>query len=421
MAHYPRQTHTRRIAIDALTFVQRYTRTPWQKFFFGFIFLLPIWGNALSRLAKHGWWLNDFDALVCGSASLAKGLSPYGLHPVCEGLRPAPYVYAPQVGQAFAPVLNLFSLTDVRLAYLVILLPTMAGLLWFALVKALPNAPWQFRLMTLSAMAGSALACGNIGLVLHGLVILAAMNIKKSRIPFIAIVALSALIKPVMLTYLIVLLYEDRPLLARVRSLLIAACIGLSGFIALMLSAGPFSEAWHQSLNAVVIQQQPGIGYFSYTSLIGLGTASRVTLAGLALFMIVIALSGLVLAEWGKVTASERIFIGLGIAQLLNPRLMDYDMLALAPFMATVVMLARPLGARVFTWVSWVFAGTLIGCVVINIAEIELIHRAPVTVFIYCGLTMFVAGKIAWPHSERIKGWLRNPLPVLQDLLAQRI
>lgn len=407
--------------MDALTFLERHTRKPWQKFLFGFIFLLPIWGNALSRLAKHGWWLNDFDALVCGSANLAKGLSPYGLHPVCEGLRPAVYVYAPQIGQAFAPLVNLFGLTGSRLAYLIILLPMMALLLWYALIKALPQAPWQFRLMTLAAIAGSAMACGNIGLVLHGLVILAALNIKQSRWPFVIAVALSALIKPVMLTYLIVLLYENRPLLARVRTILISACIGLAGFIALMLTAGPFSEDWHQSLNAVVIQQQPGIGYFSYTSLVGLSTSSPITLAGLGLFMIVIALSGLVLAEWTKVTATERIVIGLGIAQLLNPRLMDYDMLALAPFMATVVMLARPLGAKVFTWVSWVFAGTLIGCIVINIAEIELIHRAPVTVFIYCGLTIFVAARIAWPHSERIKGWLRNPAPILQDLLAQRI
>ena len=202
---------------------------------------------------------------------------------------------------------------------------------------------------------------------------------------------------------------------------MLSACLGLSGFIALMLTAGPFSDAWHQSLNAVVIQQQPGIGYFSYTSLIGLGTASPITLAGLAVFMTVIALSGLVLAEWGKVSAAERIVIGLGIAQLLNPRLMDYDMLALAPFMATVVMLAKPLGDKIFARVSWVFAGTLIGCIVVNVAEIEVIHRAPVTVFIYCGLTVFVAARIAWPHSERIKGWLRNPAPVLQDLLAQRI
>ena len=407
--------------MDALTFVQRYTRTRWQKFWFGFIFLLPVWGNVLSRLAKHGWWLNDFDALVCGSANLARGLSPYGLHPVCTGLRPAVYVYAPQIGQAFAPLLNLFSLTDIRVAYLVVLLPMMGVLVWYALAKALPRAPWQFRLMTLGAIAGSAMACGNIGLVLHGLVILAALNIKKSTLPFITIVVLSALIKPVMLTYLIVLLYQDGPLLARVRNLLLSACLGLSGFIVLMLTAGPFSDAWHQSLNAVVIQQQPGIGYFSYTSLIGLGTASPVTLAGLALFMTVIALSGLVLAEWGKVSAAERIVIGLGIAQLLNPRLMDYDMLALAPFMATVVMLAKPLGDKIFARVSWVFAGTLIGCIVVNIAEIEVIHRAPVTVFIYCGLTVFVAARIAWPHAERIKGWLRNPAPVLQDLLAQRI
>ncbi len=406
--------------MDALTFIERHTRTPARKAVFALLCLLPIWGNALSRLVKHGWWLNDFDALVCGSAALGRGLSPYSLHPVCAGLRPAPYVYAPQIGQVLAPVVDVFGLSGSRTAYLVVLLPMMLLLLWYALIKPLPQAPWPLRLMTLAAMAGSTMACGNIGLVLHGVVILAALNIKTSRWPFIAAVVVSALIKPVMLTYLVVLLYEDRPLQARLRTGLIAATLGVSGFVALMVTAGRFGPAWHQALNAVVIQEQPGIGYFSYTSLLGLSTTSPVTLIGLVVFAVVIALSGLILAEWGKVTSGERVVIGLGIAQLLNPRLMDYDMLALAPFMATVVMLARPLGERAFVWISWVFAGTLMGCVVLNLAEIGYIHRAPVTVFIYCGLTISVAAMIALGHTDRIRSWLRDPRPGLKALLAER-
>ena len=413
--------------MDALTFIQRYTQTRTQKIIFCVLSLLPIWGNALSRLAKHGWWLNDYDALVCGAAHLGKGMSPYGLSPVCAGLRPAVYVYAPQIGQALAPLVNLFGLTGSRLAYLVVLLPMMAFLLWYAVVKALPQAPWQFRLMTLTAMAGSAMACGNIGLVLHGLVILTALNLVSRadassglpRILFVAAVALGALVKPVMLTYLIVLLYENRPVGARLRASLISATIGLAGVVTLMLTAGAFSQPWHQALISIVIQQQPGIGYFSYTSLIGLGTTSPVTLVGLAAFMAAIALGGLVLSEWGGLGRDERVVIGLGIAQLLNPRLMDYDMLALAPFMATVIMLARPLGERFFAWVSWIFAGTLVGCLVLNITEIGFIHRAPVTVFIYCGLVLTVAGLTARHHAAVIRLWLSDPKSGLKALLAR--
>ncbi len=406
---------------DALQAMQGLARHRVYKYLLPLFFLFPIIGNAISRLSKHGWWLNDFDALSCGANHLRQGLSPYGLTPVCAGLRPAVDVYAPQIGQAFAPFISLFSLTGTRWAYLVVLLPMMALLVWYAILKPMDRAPRILRLMTLAAMAGSAMACGNIGLVLHGLVILAALNIKQSRWPFLIAVTLAALIKPVCLTYLIVLLYEDRAVLARLRTTLIAVCVGLSGFIALLLTAGPFAQAWQQALSVIVIHEQPGIGFFSFTSLVGLSTTSPLTLAGFAIFALIIAGSGLILAEWSGLSGFERIVLGLGVAQLLNPRLMDYDMLALAPGMALVVMCSRSLGDRIFYHVSWAFAGTLIADVVVNILEIGLIHRAPVTIFIYCGLLVYVAALTARPHMARVKAWLRNPLPVLQDILAQRI
>ncbi|MGN6363207.1 hypothetical protein [Asticcacaulis taihuensis] len=407
--------------MDSLTWFELFTARKRNLWLFSLFFLFPLVGNLISRLTKARYWLPDFDALICGAHNVSRGISPYSLHPVCDGIRPTPYVYAPQVGQFFAPLEQIFGLEGARWAFALVYMPAMLWLFWYAILKPMDKAPWHFRLMTLAAMVGSVLSCGNIGLLLHALTILGALYISKSRLPFIAIVICGALIKPVFLTYLVVLLLEDRPLIARLRTFLLSATVAVSALLALLLTAGRFSDDWHWALNAVVILEQPGIGFFATTSALGLNTASAVTLIGLGVFITGMGLASLVLAEWGGLTAEERIIFGLGAAQFLNPRLMDYDMFTLAPCMAMVVMMARPLGRKIFTWVSWAFAGTLIFCVICNILEIRAIHRAPVAVFAYGLILLSVAGLTAWPQRMRIRDWFRNPLPILQDILAQRI
>ena len=407
--------------MDSLTWFELFTARKRNLWLFSLFFLFPLVGNLISRLTKARYWLPDFDALICGAHNVSRGISPYSLHPVCDGIRPTPYVYAPQVGQFFAPLEQIFGLEGARWAFALVYMPAMLWLFWYAILKPMDKAPWHFRLMTLAAMVGSVLSCGNIGLLLHALTILGALYISKSRLPFIAIVICGALIKPVFLTYLVVLLLEDRPLIARLRTFLLSATVAVSALLALLLTAGRFSDDWHWALNAVVILEQPGIGFFATTSALGLNTASAVTLIGLGVFITGMGLASLVLAEWGGLTAEERIIFGLGAAQFLNPRLMDYDMFTLAPCMAMVVMTAKPLGQKTFTCVSWAFAGTLIFCVVCNILEIRAIHRAPVAVFAYGLILLAVAGLTAWPQRMRIRDWFRNPLPILQDILAQRI
>ncbi len=395
---------------DALSFVRRWTATWWGAALFGLVFLFPVLGNVISRLTKkHGWWLNDYDALICGAQSLAHGQSPYSLHPVCEGIRPAPFVYAPQVAAFFAPFVNATGLMGARWLYLIVLVPATLLLIWYALFKLMPKTPFVLRLMTFAAINGSAFACGNIGIPLHALVLAGALALPRTRLPFIAAVILGALVKPVFLTYLIVLLYQDKPLIDRVRATVISAVVGLAAVAWLLYGAGPLSAQWHGILGAIVVQQQPGIGFFSYTSLIGLPGQSTGAQLAFVVFAGVMALSGLVLAEWSGLEPSERIVLGLGIAQLLNPRLMDYDLMMLAPAIVLIVMLAKPLGARTFAWVSWAFFAVLVLAVVLNIAEVNAIKRAPIAVFVYCGITIFVAARTAQQHEARIRGWVKDP------------
>ncbi|MDI7774224.1 glycosyltransferase 87 family protein [Asticcacaulis sp. EMRT-3] len=382
------------IKSDAVAFIEGHSLRPWGRVVFYLLCLFPALGNLVSRIIKHGWWLNDFDALICGADHVRRGLSPYDLHPVCTALRPAVYVYAPQVAKLFAPLAGI-GLIQSRWLWLIALLPALAFLLWYALIMPLAGSPWRLRLMSFSAMAGSALVCGNIGFILHAMIIAAALNLKRARWPFVAAVILAALVKPVMLTYLIVLALDNRPWRARIFATFGASTLGLAAVAAEMLTAGSLSANWHQTLGTVVMAQQPGIGYFAWASWLGLSPYGWLTLTGLALYMAVICLAGLCLAESRSHDHLGRIIIGLGVAQLLNPRLMDYDMLALAPFMALVVMMAKPLGERFFTAVSWAFAGVLIFALALNIFEVPGLPRAPVCVLAYAAITVCVAARLA--------------------------
>jgi hypothetical protein len=272
----------------------------------------------------------------------------------------------------------------------VVLLPAMGVLIWYALWKAMPRAPYALRLMSLAAIAGSMVTCGNAGFVLNGLIVLCALNLRKACYPFIIAVLFAALIKPVMLTWLFVLMVDDRSWRSRVAATGASAVIGVALVAWTMMSAGTWTVQWH-ALMGTILHEQPGVAFFSYSNLLGLDPASPVTLTLLAVFMGVLVVSGLVLAEGAGLSHDERMMLGIGVAQLLNPRLMDYDMLTLAPFVALLVVLSKDRGPRAFMWISWVFAGTLVGCVATNIVELPVLHRAPVTVFVYCGMTVALA------------------------------
>ncbi len=399
---------------DALGLVDRLTARAWMAGLFALIFLFPILGNVISRLTrKHGWWLNDYDALICGAHSVGLGQSPYSLNPVCDGIRPAPFVYAPQVGAFFAPLVNGLGFAGARWVYLIPLVPALVVLVWFALKYTLPKSPFWLRLMTFAAINGSVLACGNIGLVLHAVVVLAALNLKRTRPLFVVAVVVGALVKPVFLTYLIVLLTEERPLGLRLRDFAISAVLGLAAVAWLMLDAGPFGAQWHAILNAIVIQQQPGIGLFSYTSLAGFPAASPVAMALYLPFAAVIAISGLVLAEWSGFDGRERVVLGLGLAQLLNPRLMDYDLFVLTPAVVLIVMQARTFGPRALALASWAFVGVLVFAAVINAVGgphvNDAVKRAPIAVFVYCGLLIYIAVLTAQRHQAEIRALVKDP------------
>lgn len=370
--------------------LERYTRKPWQIGLWAFFFTMPVWSSLLGRLLKGKWWFNDFDALICGADHLRRGLSPYSLAPVCEGLNPAPYVYAPQVGQAFAPLLDALGFSGLKALYAIALLAVLGFTFWFILIRKWPRIPLIWRLLGFGILTGSSIASGNIGLMLHGLILIAALNLHRSVLPFVLMVLLAACIKPFLLTYMIVLMFTEQPLRTRLLQTAAASLTG-AGLVAALLLSAPYAAEWSALRDSIVAQEQSGMSWFSWMNALGLDTYAPLSLGGLVVYLALTTLCGLSIAERSGASRTERILIGLTFALLLNPRLMDYDLLLMPLGMALIVTLSLSAGTQAFRLISLSYLGLSILFLILRMADISGIAPDSLAILAYVLLSYTLA------------------------------
>ncbi|WKL56834.1 hypothetical protein Q1W73_14340 [Asticcacaulis sp. ZE23SCel15] len=367
-----------------------------------FAFTSPLIGGLIGRVIKERPWLVDFDALACAGVNMTRDLSPYAIKPFCEGMKATPYVYAPQIAGVFGHMIEALSYDLLRLSYVLALAIALGFIGWVGMVKAMPHAPNALRIPVYAILTGGSIASGNIGILLHAIILLCALQLDKHRWPFILAVIFGAFFKPTLMTYFIVLLYQDRPMKSRLATGFAAGIAGILAYLALIKSAGPLSDEWRASLDQIVMTEQPGIGFFSWMPWIGLEPSSTPSLILAALFMVTVAALGFAMAHWGKITAFERIMLGLGVAQLLNPRLMDYDILYIAPAVVLMATMSRHLGLRQYQAVTW---GLLIMCASILLINNWDANALPIIPMSGLGITLlmlWVGSQIVWLNREKL-------------------
>jgi dolichol-phosphate mannosyltransferase len=330
---------------------------------------LPLSVALISRLFNGYWWWNDFDAIACAGAQAQHGLPMYAVGAACVGLKPAAFVYAPMVARATAALLAVFGLTQLKALYVAVYVAASAWLGW-ALFRApsIDVAP-RDRIAGLGLITGGVIACGNIAILCHALVLGALLAFPRRRLPFITAVARAAAIKPVFGVYLVVLLLDRAPLKTRaLQSALGLLAVG--GVIAAsFLTAGPDAAAWRAALDQVVLTGRPGVGFLGWVAPLGL--SGLPAMAGYALFAGVLILAAHQLTRRAGLTAAQTTLVAVGAAQLLNPRLMGYDLQMLAPALAILIAAdarlglgARPgsrLGTRSVLWAICI-ASCVLGC-----------------------------------------------------------
>ncbi|ESQ80459.1 hypothetical protein [Asticcacaulis sp. YBE204] len=379
------------------------------------LFTLPLSSGLVGRIIKDRPWLVDYDAYACAADTVGKGLSPYSLTPFCDGMNATPYVYAPQIAQVMAPVVETLGHDLSKTLYLLILGAALTFIGWAGMIRAFPKASPLLRIPVYAVLTGSSIASGNIGIILHALILLTAFDLDRRRWPFVAAVIFGALFKPTLLTCLLVLLYQNRPLKDRILGGAVSGVLGVGAYVLLMKTAGGLSDDWRTSLQQIVMTDQPGIGFFSWMAWFDLTAQSPVAVALAAVHTALIAGAGFLMVQFGRLTNMERIIFGLGVAQLVNPRLMDYDILYIAPCLVIMVSLCRQAGRRWYNALSWVLLALCSLILFINLWDANALPIIPMSGLAFEMVMLFSCGLLLWVRRHRFMQTVRDiPLPAFR-------
>lgn len=411
--------------MDALAFLRERTTTRRGRVLFCGLCLMPPVGGLIGHLIgrKSGTFM-DVDAVLCAARAEAAGLPPYG--PLsCPGVKPAAYVYAPQVAEGFVPLVRAFGMAGVHWAYILCLfLPALALLLGYALFRPVAGGDWRVRMLAVSGLAPMVFCSGNFGVVMHALVISSLLIWPKRRFVFMAAVLPCVAIKPTFLLYLLVPLFEARPWRQRVRDVAVSGVAGIGVLAATVLTAGPLTGPWREALGSVALRDQPGLGWFAFTAWLGMAPDAPATLVLTLVFMAAMAASGVAIAEAAGLGEDERLVLAAGMVPLLTPRLMDYDMLALVPMMTLLLRVAPALGGRIYRYnISWLYVGVLGFGAAANVLHLlRQWPRSHVAMAVFClvvlaggarlGLKQWEKGRGPRERKKREKATLSGPLHI---------
>lgn len=406
--------------MDAVTWLRTHTRRRWLFGALLFFAIEPTLSALTSRFGQGGWWLGDFDAVVCGAWRVTQGQSPYILPAPCQGLEAAAYVYAPQVAQVFAPFVKALGAWGMHWAYFPVLAVSISALIWYAVLRPMPGVPFPMRLMSLMAIRGSPITTGNIGAVLQAAIIGASLLIRRARWLFIAVVIIAALVKPFFLTALIVLLFEDRPWRLRLVTFGAALAAGLAAFTLLLATAEPLLSEWRAFLSRIVLDEQPGRGLFLAFSSLGLNEKTPLAYALYVIFAAAVVSAGLVISEGNRMAGEDRVTLGLGVAQIINPRLFEYnfDFYLLFPAIAVVVMVSQRISHKGFALLSWTFALGMLAEFLIGIIGIRVLSLIPHTLLL-CVTILFATAALTLRHQrQRVRNWVTRPGLAVREAVA---
>lgn len=293
-------------------------------------FALPLAMGLFACVLVGWWWFNDLDAVLCGAWRVAHYASAYEAAAGCPGGRPSLYMYLPQLARMLAPIAGGADISGLRAVFGVLNFAIVGGLIWALFLRPMDSAPRGLRAPILALTSGTAVASANIAFGCHALVLAAALR-RKSAWPLIAAIVAVSAIKPIYLTYLLVFAYEPERL--AVRAGRIAAGVAAAAVVGAVILAtgGPELAVWREGLTHVTLGQHLGFSFISWAHSLGLSPTGRAVQVAYVGFAAMICLAGLAIVEARGLSREARTLLALAIAQVLNPRLMIYDVLMLAP------------------------------------------------------------------------------------------
>ena len=198
------------------------------------------------------------------------------------------------------------------------------------------------------------------------------------------------------LAYFVIFLFDDVALWRRLFAFGWRVMVGVGVNHLMVITDGHFGKAWQRTLHSVTLARQPGMGWFELTNFVFHVPGKSDLNWQLALgFMIVMGLSGMAIAQWGRLEEDERLLFGMGLVPLMIPRILDYDMILIAPYAALLMAVAYRIGGGIFRFVlSWIFAGWMIWGILSFIFDMDGWHRTSMAMLLFGCLTVVVALRV---------------------------
>ncbi len=334
----------------------------WRRVLFVLVCLAPLISGVASRIAKGSIWFQDFDAVACAGERLAAGLPIYEQEPTCAGMEPTGFVYLPWVARVFGAASNAIGYDGLKWSYAAVYVAAFALLGWAAFLnRKAAGSVWD-RLPVLGLVTGSTIYWGNVAPILHAFVAAAALVAARHPALFALALAMAAAVKPVFLTYGIVLLVLPIPLWKRLALGAATAGLGLAPTLHFMATGGELAAQWQANLDFFVYRVQPGDGFLGWLGMLGADTGSLAAQAGWAVYAAVVTIAAVVIALRAGLTPEQRVWLGMGAGALANPRIVPLDVLMLAVLVGAVIHVARTaaISDRARKWAVGLAAGSAI-------------------------------------------------------------
>lgn len=308
-----------------------------------FLFVLPFLFGLAAKLLRAKQWFGDYQAMACAGLKVQAHQPMYAVHLACPGMHASAFVYIPIVADTFAGLERVLTEPGLCVLYALLFIISLAALMLVPLRMA-PGA-WRDKLPFAVFIGSAAVTWGNVAVLLHAAILGAALLLETAPWLFVIAVAAAAAVKPVFLTYLIVILLADMPWLKRLGLMFAGAVAGLAPTIVFVMTDADAAYQWAQVLTHFVYEVTPGSGFYGWLAMLGIRGD---TVAAQVMFLVyagALALSALYIAYRLKLNRRDRLWLGLSVAALLIPRIMSQDVFLLAPGLVTVARRAAELAS----------------------------------------------------------------------------
>jgi len=308
-----------------------------------FACLLPLVFGVLAKLRHPDSLFSEYRTVACAGQHAAAGEPFYSHALTCGGQHVPSFVYLPEVARIAGGIIAVIGEAGFRLIYLALTVASVGALIAVPLFARTVPGAWKDRLPFAAVIAGGAVLVGNVAVILHGAILAAVMLFELTPRILVVAIVFAAWIKPIFLAALAVVLVSDITWPRKLAMTLTGVVAGLLPMLLFAAGGGELAQQWIDLLSHFVFDVTPGKGLLGWLQWIGVNGRSPAAHVVWFVYASALLAVGLVMPRVLRLTAPQRVWLGLAIATLVIPRIMAEDVFLIGPGLLAVASAARRL------------------------------------------------------------------------------